>query len=51
MMTKRTERLDDALLLLGAALIAVGLWLCWPPASFVVCGVLVIAYALGGRSS
>lgn len=39
-------RLCDAALLSGAALIVAGLWLIYPPTSFIAAGVMLTAAAL-----
>jgi hypothetical protein len=51
-MAEETERLArrwdlrDAAFVVGAALVAVGLWLVYPPAAIIVLGLLVIAGAI-----
>ena len=41
--------LDDAIVLAGIALIAVGCWEAYRPASFIVPGILLVWYALPTR--
>ncbi len=45
--------LDDFLALAGGALITVGVWQIYPPAAWIVAGVMLIAlgvlYGLGGK--
>ena len=38
--------LPDALLIAGAASVSFGAWMAWPPAGFIIAGVLAIVAAL-----
>lgn len=45
-MTRLREILPDALLLVGLAIIAYGVWMIYPPAAWIVAGIGVMAYGL-----
>ncbi|MCL1126718.1 hypothetical protein [Shewanella surugensis] len=38
--------LIDIVGLIGLSLLSYGSWLAWPPAGFIVCGMLLVLYAI-----